>query len=91
MKAKLMGSTCAATIVLLSCTRVALGQSPGTGSISGHVLSEQGLALRATVALSFAAARRQVRALRARSCLRAGTGQFTLRQYLCLGAEANAH
>lgn len=34
-----------------------VAQSTGTGSISGHVLSEQGLTLRAGVTLSFAAAR----------------------------------
>jgi hypothetical protein len=35
----------------------ALAQSTGTASISGHVLSEQGLTLRASVTLSFASAR----------------------------------
>jgi len=43
--------------VLLVCTHVAFAQSAGTGSISGHVLSEDGHALRASVTLSFAAAR----------------------------------
>jgi hypothetical protein len=37
--------------------QAAMAQTPGTGSISGHVLSEQGLTLRASVTLSFAAAR----------------------------------
>ena len=41
----------------LICAHAALAQSLGTGSISGHVLSEDGRALRASVTLSFAAAR----------------------------------
>jgi len=38
-------------------TQSALPQSLGTGSISGHVLSEEGRTVRASVTLSFAAAR----------------------------------
>jgi hypothetical protein len=37
--------------------RLALAQSTGTASISGHVLSEEGRTLRASVTLSFASAR----------------------------------
>ena len=43
------------SLALLS--QSAFAQSTGTGSISGHVLSEGGLTLHATVTLSFAAAR----------------------------------
>jgi hypothetical protein len=43
--------------VSLICLPAAFAQSTGTGSISGHVLSEDGHALHATVTLSFAAAR----------------------------------
>jgi hypothetical protein len=43
--------------LLLILAPVALAQSSGTGSVSGHVLSEEGRALHATVTLSFAAAR----------------------------------
>jgi hypothetical protein len=42
---------------LLVCAHAAFAQSTGTGSISGHVLSEDGHTLSATVTLSFAAAR----------------------------------
>ena len=41
----------------LTWVRALSAQSTGTGSISGHVLSEQGLTLRASVTLSFATAR----------------------------------
>lgn len=37
--------------------QAALAQTPATGSISGHVLSEEGRTLRATVTLSFAGPR----------------------------------
>jgi hypothetical protein len=42
---------------LLVCVCATFAQSTGTGSISGHVLSEDGHALHASVTLSFAAAR----------------------------------
>ena len=42
--------------ISLLCGQFGLSQT-GTGSISGHVLSEEGRALRATVTLSFATAR----------------------------------
>ena len=52
-------------VQIASCTigmsllwaHAAFAQSTGTGSISGHVLSEEGHTLRASVTLSFAAAR----------------------------------
>jgi hypothetical protein len=57
MKAKFTRLTCSAIIVLLGCLRAALAQGVGTGSISGYVLSEEGRTVRASVTLSFAAAR----------------------------------
>jgi hypothetical protein len=44
-------------IVALLVAHLATAQTVATGSISGHVVSEQGLLLRATVTLSFASAR----------------------------------
>jgi hypothetical protein len=45
------------TLASLACLQAALAQTPAAGSISGSVLSEDGRSLRATVTLSFAAAR----------------------------------
>jgi hypothetical protein len=44
-------------VLAVLLVHAALAQSTGTGSISGHVLSEDGHALHASVTLSFAAAR----------------------------------
>jgi hypothetical protein len=51
----LFGNCCVATSLLL--VQGAFAQSLGTGSISGYVLSEEGRTVRASVTLSFAAAR----------------------------------
>jgi hypothetical protein len=50
-------STDSLLVAALAMTQAALAQTSATGSISGHVLSEEGGALAATVTLSFADSR----------------------------------
>ena len=56
MASRIYAQVCAASGWLL-LAQAAVPQSPSTASLSGHVLSEEGRALRASVTLSFAAAR----------------------------------